>query len=360
MSLWEKIKGQLPASKQQVKLMNSKLSHIEVQLDELNKANERLDKNYTKYLERKFKFTDSQIEHKFQDVNSRILDIRNRFMQAELRELLLRQNEILQRQNDMIQKYNNILEQSNHQIKVLQHEVETFKSKSINVTEETLGYARENNWGIVFNNTIDNCEWFEDQALSLGRWAIGYQCAYVLFRILDEVKPKKILEMGLGQSTKILGQYASYHENIQHKVVESDLSWIEFFRNNYKLSDNTNIVHCDCEFSDYKEAKDIRVFAGFGEKIAGDQFDLIVIDAPVGGDMKDYSRIDILRCLPECLADTFVIVIDDAERSGEQNTWNAMKYKLEEANIPYAAGLYRGKKFAGIIVSENLKFLLTM
>ncbi|MDE6759417.1 MAG: hypothetical protein K2J90_01915 [Lachnospiraceae bacterium] len=335
MSFWKKLKNMLPASKRQIRCLEEKIYELE--------------KENKKYIEKKFKFTDLQIEHKFQDTNSRIIDIRNRFIQSELRELL-------EKQNDTLSKFNVALEEANQQLKFLKNEMTT----SINLQEETLGYARENNWGIVFNNTIEDCDWLKEHAFSLGRWAIGYQCAYVLFRVLDEVRPDKILELGLGQSTKFLGQYASNSKGIKHMVVESDPSWIEFFKNNYELSDNSNIVHCDWDFCDYKGAKEVRIFDGFSEKIAGQKFNLIMIDAPFGGDMKEYARIDVLQHLPECIEDSFVIMIDDVERQGEQNTFNEMKMKLEEAGILFVAGLYKGKKSVGVIVSENLKFVLTM
>lgn len=339
MSFWKKIKNMLPASKRQIRCLEERL----YKLEEENK----------KYIEKKFKNTDLQIEHKFQDTNNRIIDLRNRFIQSELRELL-------EKQNDALLKYNVALEEANQQLKFLKHEITTFNKKSINLQEETLGYTRENNWGLVFNNTIDDCDWLKERAFSLGRWAIGYQCAYVLFRVLDEVRPGKILELGLGQSTKFLGQYASNNQGIKHMVVESDPSWIDFFKNNYELSNNSNIVHCDWGFCDYKGVKGVRVFDGFGEKIVGQKFNLIMIDAPFGGDMKEYSRIDVLQHLPDCIEDSFIIMIDDVERHGEENTFNEMKMKLEEAGILFATGVYRGKKSVGVIVSENLKFVLTM
>ncbi len=342
MSFWKKLKYLMPASKRQVRNLEEKIYKLE-------KENQ---KNIERYVEKKFKFTDLQIEHKFQDTNHRIIDLRNRFAQAGLRELLEKQNDMIQKQGEALVKYNAALEQANQQLESLQH--------IITLQEETLGFARENNWGIVFNNTIDDCDWLKERAFSLGRWAIGYQCAYVLFRVLDEVRPDKILELGLGQSTKFLGQYASNNEGIKHVVVESDPSWIEFFQNNYEMSDNSSIMHCDWAFCDYKEAKGIRVFDGFGEKIAEQKFNLIMIDAPFGGDMKEYARIDVLQHLPECIEDSFIIMIDDVGRQGEQNTFKEMKAKLEESGIPFAAGIYRGKKSVGVIVSEDLKFVLTM
>ena len=110
----------------------------------------------------------------------------------------------------------------------------------------------------------------------------------------------------------------------------------------------------------FKEAEAVRVFKGFEEQFGGKKFDFISIDAPLGVDMKQYARIDVLKMLPGCLADSFIIMIDDTERSGETNTVNAMKEQLEQSGISFAVGRYSGDKDCTVICSENLKFVCSM
>ena len=76
--------------------------------------------------------------------------------------------------------------------------------------------------------------------------------------------------------------------------------------------------------------------------------------------MKQYSRIDVLGMIPDCLADSFIIIIDDAERSGETHTINEMEAALQAADIPFAAGRYSGKKDCMVICSEDLKFVCSL
>ena len=47
----------------------------------------------------------------------------------------------------------------------------------------------------------------------------------ILFKTLDEIKPKKILELGLGQSTKIITEYVNHFDNISHDIVEYNQEW---------------------------------------------------------------------------------------------------------------------------------------
>lgn len=221
-------------------------------------------------------------------------------------------------------------------------------------------YASESVWAAIFNNTIVNSKWLENKSFSPGRWAVGYAFLYVMYRVLNETHPKHILELGLGQSTRMIAQYTATDENIKHYVVEKDAEWISFFSNDFKLPENTELICTDYEMIPYKEVDEVRVFRGLEERLRGKKFNFISIDAPYGADMKQYSRIDILNLLPDCISENFVIMIDDCERSGETNTVAEMENKLKEAGILYKIGRYRGKKEFVLITAEHMGFLTSM
>ena len=63
-----------------------------------------------------------------------------------------------------------------------------------------------------FHDTIKQSKWYKDQSLSLGEMAIDYGTAYVLYRVLDKMNPSSILEFGLGQSSKLIHQYANSYQ----------------------------------------------------------------------------------------------------------------------------------------------------
>lgn len=221
-------------------------------------------------------------------------------------------------------------------------------------------YSSEAVWGELFNQVSYGSTWLKDRRFAAGRWAVGYQYLYAVYRILDEIHPKNILELGLGQSTKLISQYAAAYPEVHHRVVEHDPEWMDFFRRNYALPSNTEMVRLDWDFIPYKEADRVRVFRDFAGKFKDQKFDFISIDAPFGGDMRQYARIDVLRMLPDCLADSFIIIIDDAERSGETHTVKEMSEALKSAHIPFAMGRYNGKKDCMVICSEDLKFVCSM
>lgn len=220
--------------------------------------------------------------------------------------------------------------------------------------------AAETNWAAVFNNTITGSAWLKDQTFSPGRWAAGYQMLYVIYRVLNEMRPRSILELGLGQTTKMISQYAAAHPGVQHTVVEHNSDWIGFYKNANTVPENTEIVQLEYGFAPYKEAESVRVFAGFADAFAERKFDFIMIDAPLGGDMKQYARIDVLPLLPACLCDSFVILLDDTERAGENHTAAEIERILTENNIAYARGNYSGKKDTLLYCDKKNAFLASL
>lgn len=213
-------------------------------------------------------------------------------------------------------------------------------------------------WADVFHDTTSGSDWFTDRALSPGRWAVGYPFLYVLYRVLDEVRPTSVLELGLGQSTKLIAQYVS-SADASHKVVEHDPEWIEVFAANYALPSTTRIAPVTITEENSSDRGSVRRYEGFSAVVGSELYDLIVIDGPYGYG-QDLARIDVLDILPECLSERFVIMLDDANRPGEQATSRLIVEMLDRAGIAHATGTYRGQKDIWIAVSADLAFLTTL
>lgn len=223
-------------------------------------------------------------------------------------------------------------------------------------------------WSEVYHDTIRGSRWLSPEtSFSPGRGAIGYPLMYVLYRILNETKPVSILELGMGQSTKLIGSYVASEKECKHYVVEHDETWIDFFGNHFRLPETTEIIRMDIEdISVVSEQTDpphytnVTRYAEFAKKLGDKKFDLIMIDGPYGYRSPEFSRTDILGILPGCLKEDFVIVMDDYDRDGEKWTCKAIQLILRDASIPYSWGIYSGEKDAAVITSENLKFLCLM
>lgn len=221
-------------------------------------------------------------------------------------------------------------------------------------------HASEAVWAQIFNNTISESLWLKDKTFSPGRWAVGYPYLYVMYRVLNETRPKRILELGLGQSTRMIAQYAAAFQDVEHIVVEHDPEWVEFFCNDFPLPKNTKVVMLEREMAPYKEAEAVRVFKGFQETFHGQKFDFISVDAPLGGDMKQYARIDVLNLIPDGLGENFVIMVDDCNRIGETNTVKEIQQRLADYQIGHQTGWYQGEKISVLICPVRMGFLCSM
>lgn len=226
--------------------------------------------------------------------------------------------------------------------------------------EKILRVCQENYYANIFHDTIKNSKWF-NIPLSLSNFAIGYPFAYILYRILDEVKPTNILELGLGQSTKIVTEYVKYFnkKDIKHHIVEHNKDWIKFFKENVTLLDNQQIHTLENYKKDFN-GESINAYKNFNKTFKKEQFDLILVDGLIGH-CQAYSRVDILEIIPSSLKKSFIILIDDYERIGEQNTVKLLEDKLKENNIAFHCSiLYSGINTTYICVSEDLKFLCSI
>lgn len=211
-------------------------------------------------------------------------------------------------------------------------------------------------YSVVLNQSWIDSEWVKNKSFSLRLGSSNYSFIYSLFKILDEIAPSRILEFGLGQTTKLTSQYVNNkNTNAALDIVEHDNDWINEFSGQITLTNNIKIYHKNLikfeingvETDKYDDLSDI---------VTDKKYDLIIIDGPFGFD-RIYPRTNILDLIPNNLAENFVIILDDAERKGEQNTANLIFNKLDACNIQYEKSYKKGLKTQLIISSTNHKYI---
>lgn len=213
-------------------------------------------------------------------------------------------------------------------------------------------------WANIYRDSIRGKDWLEKLPLNVGRAAVNYNFFYVLNRILSDFKPNRILEFGLGESSKFISSYILNEKFCkEHIIVEQNPEWKNSFTQRWKLSDKSDIlIFPVCEkrindnlsivFNDLK-VKDI------------EKFDLYVIDGPLGS--KHYSRYDIVEIAEKFNNKAeFIIMIDDSHRDGEQETIEILSETLKNKGILFNKGIYSGSKSLMIIATEKYKFSCTL
>jgi len=245
------------------------------------------------------------------------------------------------------------LEQQLEEIKALQEQHNIAITQIHNNTSEIL-------WGEIYNNTISNSAWLHDKSSSPGRWAVGYPFLYIMYRVLNDTKPKRILELGLGESTRVIAQYAASHNGVKHKVVEQNLHWINYFKKSFSLNETTELLYLPAIETSYLDDERNLVYQDFLKSVGNEKYDLIVIDGPGVTEAKLYARIDILDLIPQNISDSFCIILDDMHLEKCYRSYLLLLNKLEETGIDYVKGRYHGAKKVAIISSLDQEFLISL
>jgi hypothetical protein len=206
---------------------------------------------------------------------------------------------------------------------------------------------------LLFSSIIKDCEWLKYRSFSWVGWAMDSTALYTLFCVLNEMKPKNILEFGLGESSKLVHQYCAYYKNCEAVTIEQDEEWVNFFNKRHSIAMNINIHELTITGDNVYLYKDIQ------KSITGKQFDFIVVDGPFGSSHN--SRPQILELIPQNISPTFCIMLDDTNRIGETETYEALCEKLKDNNIGFCSAKYgEGEKSHTVICSADLKFLTSL
>ena len=180
-------------------------------------------------------------------------------------------------------------------------------------------------------------------------------------KVLRMCQPRSILELGSGQTTKLLSCYARDNPSAYVLTLEQDPAWV----NRLKDQVSHDYRHIPLERKDF-------ACAGSGRRLSTSwyrdvpglldrQFDYILVDGPdpgtVGTAHTDYARSGLLQHMPTILGDSFIVVFDDAERYGEVMTINALKRILSSCGVRFVTFGINGIKRQVVLCSPDRAFL---
>lgn len=243
-------------------------------------------------------------------------------------------------------------------IKYLYKKIVKDPFKNFELNNVILSQTKELEWAHIYHDSIRGKVWLENLPLNVGRWAGNYSFFYVLNRILADYKPNRILDLGLGESSKFVSTYLeNYLFHSTHVIVEQDEIWLKQFENRFELCNRSSILHCQLEKVIIKDFES-NSYKDINEKIK-EKFDLYIVDGPFGSDR--YSRYDILNFVERFEEnEEFIIMLDDTNRLGEQDTLKDIIICLKKKNINYFLGNYVGNKSLTVIATNKYKFVTSL
>jgi hypothetical protein len=239
-------------------------------------------------------------------------------------------------------------------LKKIRSLVREFRTRSEKISKQN----DELIWANIFHDTIKDKEWLKGLSVSPGRWAADYSLLYVLVRILSDFKPKKIMEFGLGESSKIISSFLDHDlKNSKHLIIEQDENWARVFKKRFNLSPNCEILPLSLKLETV-HGFPVNSYDHIEDKI-NEVFDLYLVDGPLGS--TNFSRYDICKIARHLNKEhQFIIIIDDYNRDGEKETANELVSQLHEKEIKIYTSTYSGIKSQIIIATEKYRFVTTM
>ena len=236
------------------------------------------------------------------------------------------------------------------------------QKKSRNIRKH--GYLRqaanENIWHHIFRESFRTGGWKSELRLNMGRWAAGPAFFYVLHRILEEVQPQHVVELGLGESSKLISKFAE-HDSFptSHVIVEHSQEWIDAFQSRFKLSRATSLLRLPLKGKVKNKTPQQAVAYDRIPKDVWAEADLVLVDGPFGS--RRYSRNDVMDYVQlQDPSTSFIILLDDTHRTGEIDTLDLIQDDLSRRDIPYAKGHYGGLKRCTVIASANFPWLASL
>ncbi|MDR3117202.1 MAG: hypothetical protein LBT98_01375 [Puniceicoccales bacterium] len=218
------------------------------------------------------------------------------------------------------------------------------------------GDAAEAAWAAMFHDAVVGSEWYRPVALFPGRGAIGYGALYVIYRVLDEIRPHCVLECGSGESTKMFVQYAEFF-GADLTVAEHSPFWLKRCLAQTPAAARYCVAVAGESISVDGKSKSLSYNR---EQLIGDgtrRYEFIFVDGPPGS--PSFSRPQVLDLVPY-LAERFVIVMDDYERNGERETIAELAKRLRTAGKDFVQTVFHSQKQVVLLCSPDLEFLTSL
>ena len=204
--------------------------------------------------------------------------------------------------------------------------------------------SRELLYERVFSNALPRFQ-IEDRYFPL-RSAANYSLLYLILRVVTELPVRRVLELGCGQTTLLLDDLMRCRA-LDITTLEHDPVWATRIqgRVTHRVSQAALVertVHgMACPAYDVAPG-DVR-----------GPIDLMIVDGPPGSARR--SRWVTLEYVDALLQRDFVIIFDDAQRKGEQETIAAVLDFLNARGVDFACGVTRALRTQFLVAAGSFR-----
>lgn len=174
------------------------------------------------------------------------------------------------------------------------------------------------------------------------RSAANFSLLYLILRVVSELPVRRVLELGCGQTTLLFDDLARMRA-LDITTVEHDAAWAARMQGRVRHAiRQASLVEREVL------GRSCQTYA-LDPAALGAPMDFIVVDGPLG--RKRCSRWGSLEYLDPLLGTDFVLLFDDAERRGEQDTIEAALRHLRARGLDIACAVTRSLKSQVLIAA---------
>ena len=215
-------------------------------------------------------------------------------------------------------------------------------------------------WAHVFHDSIRGKSWLESLPLNIGRWAGNYSYFYVLCRLLNDYQPARIIEFGVGESSKVVSAFLKNQLlESRHVILEEDEHWAAAFLDRFTLCDRSEIKLLPITEKHTSDGVPYNGYTEVESLVQETKYDLYLVDGPKGS--SHCSRYDIVVAMKAMeVGDEFIVLIDDHNRIGEQETAERLQQLLRDKGLTIFSGQYIGNSSQIIIATPKYRFATTL
>jgi hypothetical protein len=166
---------------------------------------------------------------------------------------------------------------------------------------------------------------------------------YLLTRILLELPVRRIVELGSGETTVLIDRLRAPEGS--HVAYDQAEFWVERVA---RRAPGCQVRSAPIMPKTFEGV----TFSGYSGLETSD-FDLLLVDGPNGTD--HCSRYDAVPLVAANRATEFIIIVDDADRPGEQETVRAIVSLLERRGIDHKLNHLAGRTTQAVITTPGLR-----